>query len=279
MKKSIGDTLIPKGMSLEDGLQLVKRARFDGIEMWLGGQPWFQMASSDNELRSVFRKIQDAGLQVSNVANTLDWEENVCARDSRKREAAFRHIDRQLEAAQIFQTDAILIVAGIVTEDNPYNDVYARCVETLKELGANASAARVKIGVENCCSEQRFLLSPREFATFLNDVNNRWVGIHLDVGNIHDTGFAEQWIEIHGPRITRIHVKDVFKQRGRCGHQSVYTDLFLGDNNWPLIRSAMHKVQYEGWLIAEVESRYHFAPDEQFFATSAAMDRLISGRL
>ena len=113
----------------------------------------------------------------------------------------------------------------------------------------------------------------------MNDVNSPAVGIHLDVGNIHDTGFAEQWIEIHGPRITRIHLKDVMKKRGRCGDQSVYTNLFLGDNNWPAIRAALTKVGYDGWLVAEMEARYRYAPDQQFDDTARAMDRLISGRL
>lgn len=279
MKKSVGDNLIPKGMSLEDGLRLVKRAGFDGIEMWLGGQPWFEMSASDADLHALAGKIRDAGLQVSDVANTLDWSENVSDRDPRKREAAFRHIERQIVAAQIFGSDAILVVAGIVTEDNPYNEVYGRCVDAMKQLGAKAAAARVKIGVENCCAEQRFLLSPREFGTFLNDVNSPSVGIHLDTGNIHDGGFAEQWIEMLGPRITCMHVKDTLRHRGRCGHETVYPGIFLGDNNWPLIRNAMRKVGYDSWIVAEIEDRYRFAPDQQFLNTAAVMDRFISGRM
>src|ERR1043166_8329346 len=123
-------------------------------------------------------------------------------------------------------------------------------------LGETAARAGVRIGCENCNAEHRFLMSPREFSQFLNDVKHPAVGIHLDVGNIHDTGFAEQWIEIHGPRITRIHLKDVMKHRGRCGDQSVYTNLFLGDNNWPAIRAALTKVDYDGSLGAEMEARY-----------------------
>jgi hexulose-6-phosphate isomerase len=110
-------------------------------------------------------------------------------------------------------------------------------------------------------------------------VNSPHVGIHLDVGNIHETGFAEQWIEIHGPRITRIHLKDVLKKRGNFGDASLFTNLFLGDTNWPAVRAAMAKVGYYGWLIAEMEARYHYAPDQQFNDTSVAMDRLISGKL
>jgi sugar phosphate isomerase/epimerase len=279
MKKSIGDNMIPEGMTFEQGLQLIHKAGFQGVELWLGDKPWFRMSTSDQQIRELYKKVSDAGLAVSDVANSLDWEENISFRDPRKREAAIRHIERQLETAEMLHTDAILVVAGIVTDDAAYNEVYLRTVDTLKTLSATAQRHRVKIGVENCNSEQRFLLSPREFETFLNELNNPWIGIHLDVGNIHDTGFAEQWIEIHGPRITRIHLKDVLKHRGRCGHEGVYTNLFLGDNNWKAIRAALSKVNYDGWLIAEMESRYRYALDQQFFDTSIAMDRLISGNL
>lgn len=279
MKKSIGDNIFPEDMSFEDGLKLLKRAGYEGIELWLGERQWFQMNTSDAQLRQLFTKIQDAGLEVSDVANSLDWKENVSARDPNRREAAFRHIQRQIEAAQMFNCDAILVVAGLVTSEDPYNSVYARTVRSLQDLAQTASKARVKIGVENCCSEQKFLLSPREFYTFLNDVNNPWVGIHLDVGNIHDTGFPEQWIEMHGTRITRMHMKDVHVHRGRCGNQSVYTNIFLGDNNWRAIRDAITKIGYNGWLIAEMEERYHYAPDQQVYDTAAALNRLIAEQL
>jgi hexulose-6-phosphate isomerase len=279
MKKSIGDNIFPPNATFDEGLALLKRAGFDGVELWLGDRPWFQMKTSDREVRELARKIRDAGLEVSDVANALDWDENICARDPVVREAATRHIRRQLETAQMFGADAILVVAGVVKEDLPYNEVYNRCRDALQKLGEEAAKAKVKIGIENCCAEQKFLLSPREFATFLDEVNSPWVGIHLDVGNIHETGFAEQWIEIHGPRITRMHTKDVHKHRGRCGEESVYTNIFLGDNNWRAIRQAIAKVNYDSWLIAEMEARYKYAPDQQVFDTSAALSRLIAGSL
>ena len=279
MKKSIGENMIPKGWTLEKGLELIKKAGFDGVELWLGDKPWFQMSTTEAEIRELRRKVENAGLVVSNVSNTLDWDYPISARDPKVREQAIRHIERQIEAATLLNTDAILVVAGLVTEEVPYNEVYQRCVDALGALGETAARAGVRIGCENCNAEHRFLMSPREFSQFLNDVKRPAVGIHLDVGNIHDTGFAEQWIEILGTRITRIHVKDVMKHRGRCGDQSVYTNLFLGDNNWPAIRAALTKVGYDGWLVAEMEARYRYAPDQQFHDTAQAMDRLISGRL
>ena len=278
MKKSIGDNMIPKGWSFERGLELVKKAGYDGIELWLGEVPWFQMDTTDAQVRELRRKVENAGLVVSNVSTGLHWRTPLSARDPNVRARALRIVERQIETAQLLGCDAILVVAGLVTEEVPYNEVYVRCVDAMKQLAPKAEKAKVKIGCENCNSEHRFLLTPREFTGFLNDVNDPFVGIHLDVGNIHDTGFAEQWIEMHGPRITRIHLKDVMKKRGRCG-ESVYTNLFLGDNNWPAIRAAMTKVGYDGWLVAEMEARYRCAEDQQFYDTAAAIDRLISGKL
>ena len=278
MKKSIGDNMIPKGWTFEEGLELVKKAGYDGIELWLGDVPWFQMNTTDAQLSELRRKVENAGLAVSNVSTGLHWHTPLSARDPRVRAQAIHIVERQLEAAQLLGCDAILVVAGLVTEEAPYNEVYQRTIDAMKQLAPLATKARVKIGCENCNSEQRFLLSPREFWTFLNDVNEPSVGIHLDVGNIHDTGFAEQWIEIHGSRITRIHLKDVMKKRGRCC-DTVYTSLFIGDNNWAAIRAALIKVGYDGWLIAEMEALYHYALDQQFHDTAADMDRLISGRL
>ena len=279
MKKSIGDNMIPKGWTFEQGLELVKRAGYDGIELWLGDMPWFQMSTSDGDVRELRRKVENAGLVVSNVSTGLHWASPLSARDPEVRARAAHIVQRQIETAVLLGTDAILVVAGLVTDEVAYNEVYQRCVDALKPLGETAARAGVRIGCENCNSEQRFLLSPREFRQFLDDVNSPAVGLHLDVGNIHDTGFAEQWIEIHGSRITRIHVKDVLKHRGRCGDQSVYTNLLLGDNNWAAIRAALTKVGYDGWLVAEMEARYRFAPDQQFYDTAQAMDRVISGRL
>ena len=88
MKKSIGDNLIPKDWKLETGLALVRKAGFDGIELWLGDKPWFQLETTDAQLGELRRKVEDAGLVVSNVSNTLDWDVPISSRDPAIREKA-----------------------------------------------------------------------------------------------------------------------------------------------------------------------------------------------
>ena len=76
--------------ALEAGVALVKQAGFDGIELWLGDMPWFQMGTSDSEVRDLRRKIADAGLVVSNVSTGLHWATPLSARDPAVRAPAGR---------------------------------------------------------------------------------------------------------------------------------------------------------------------------------------------
>src|SRR5262245_50700519 len=66
MKKSIGDNMFQKDWSFEQGLAVVKKAGFEGIELWLGHHTRFQVETSDAAVRELRRKIDDAGLVVSN---------------------------------------------------------------------------------------------------------------------------------------------------------------------------------------------------------------------
>src|SRR5438045_9648653 len=99
MKKSIGDNMIPKGWSFEQGLELVKRAGFDGIELWLGDVPWFQMTTTDAQVRELRRRVESAGLVVCNVSTGLHWATPLSARDPGVRNQAARRVQRPSETA------------------------------------------------------------------------------------------------------------------------------------------------------------------------------------
>src|SRR2546430_13662955 len=73
MKKAIGDNMIPKEWGFEKGLELVKQAGFDGIELWLGDVPWFQMGTRDSEGRELRRKGENAGRVVSTGPTGFRW--------------------------------------------------------------------------------------------------------------------------------------------------------------------------------------------------------------
>jgi len=274
MQTSIGNNLIPRGINFPDGLALIRQAGFNGVELWLEKDGYFSVTTDNVAVRQILRQVQEHGLLISNVSTGLHWETPLSARDPEVRRRAVAIVRRQIELAHLLGTNEILVVAGLVTSEVTPAECYQRCLDSLAPLGREAQAAGVVIGLENCNSEQRFLMGPLEFVRFL-DALGPGFGAHLDVGNIHDTGFPEQWVEVLGARIARVHVKDTLRRRGRGGG-SVYTNVFLGDNNWPAIMQALRKVGYDGWLVAEMEAPYRYCPDQQFYDTAAALRRLMA---
>src|SRR5881392_4280714 len=123
--------MIPKGWSFEQGLELVRKAGYDGIELWLGHVPWLQMGTTDAQVSELRRKVENAGLVVSNVSTGLHWASPLSSRDPKVRALAVRIVEREIETAVLLGTDAILLVAGLVTAEVPYNEVYQRCLEVL----------------------------------------------------------------------------------------------------------------------------------------------------
>jgi hexulose-6-phosphate isomerase len=278
MKKSIGDNMIPASWSLGQGLDLIKKATYDGVDLWMGKTPWFQMSSTDTEVLRLRSSVESAGLVVSNVSTVLNWKFPISSADKKIRDYGIRIVERQIEAAVLLGCDVVLIVTGTVNRDTNYNDVYKRSVEALQALAPAAEKAKVMIGCEPNTCYQRFLLSPREFAQFLDDVGSSHVRVLLDTANAHDLGFAEQWIQILGNRMTQLHMRDTLYKRGLSDEDTTATCLFLGDNDWPAIRNALDDIGYDGWLIAEPIPRYRYARDLQFYEAAAAIDRFISRR-
>src|SRR5947207_14252273 len=111
MKKAIGDNMIPKEWGFAKGLELVKQAGFDGIELWLGDVPWFQPSTADGDVRELRRKIADAGRVVSNVSTGVQGASPLSARDAAGRTAAMRNDDRQMENAIQLRGNAAHVVS------------------------------------------------------------------------------------------------------------------------------------------------------------------------
>src|SRR5215469_1439468 len=186
MKKSIGDNMIPAGWTFAQGTELIKKAGFDGVDLWLGDVSWFLMKTPDAEVIRLRRAVEDAGLVVSNVSSSLHWKHPYSSPDPATREYAVRVTEREIATAVLLGCDAILVVPGLVTSDISYTDAYKRTVECLREVEPVAARAKIKIGCEPNTCYQRFLLSPREFSQFLDDIGSPYVGAHVDTANAHD---------------------------------------------------------------------------------------------
>src|SRR5262249_33258416 len=117
-------------------------------------------------------------------------------------------------------------------------------------------------------------LSPLEAARYVDLFESPWIGWHMDLGNVVNTGWPEQWIRTLGKRIRRLHVKDFSrKKRDDQGLWKGFDgERGKGDGDWKAVMAALDAVGYEGWASAEVAG----GGRERLKTVSGQMDALFA---
>jgi hexulose-6-phosphate isomerase len=132
-----------------------------------------------------------------------------------------------------------------------------------------AQEHKVVVAVEEVWN--KFLLSPLEFARYVDEFESPWVRAYFDVGNVVFYGYPQDWIRTLGPRIVKVHVKDfrVDRQNGRFA----FLNVGEGDIDWPEVRRALADIKYSGYITTEVQGG-----DEAYLKDLAGrLDRFLAG--
>ena len=190
------------------------------------------------------------------------YDASLTSNDPKARQRGEELIGKMLEAATALGVNAVLVIPGRVTEQVPYDVAYDRALEGIMGLVAAAEKFKVTIALEDVWN--RMLLSPLEFRGFIDEVGSDYVGAYFDVGNIVIYGYPEQWIDILGKRIKKVHFKD-FKRHGYEWKQ-----LMEGDVNWKLVMDALKRAGYDDYVITEVEG-----DEAAFRKTSELIDKIL----
>jgi L-ribulose-5-phosphate 3-epimerase len=93
-------------------------------------------------------------------------------------------------------------------------------------------------------------VKPKLFANFVASFDNPWVQCYYDIGNHVKYAKPEEWLEVLGKLIVKIHVKDftIDKSQPRGGK---FVDIRDGDVNWPAVRKCLDAIGYNGWMTIE----------------------------
>ncbi|MDO5864373.1 MULTISPECIES: sugar phosphate isomerase/epimerase [Paenarthrobacter] len=275
MKKGINAWSFAPGTSPEEVLRLSHSAGFQGAELVLGETGKLSLESSPQELVSLRGRAEELGIEIHSLATMLQLQYNMVSDNPVVRQKALDATKVQIETAKVLGAETALVVPGYVgvdfipdAETVRYDRAYDRALEAFSELAPFAEAAGIRIGVENVWN--RFLTTPREMRGFLDEVDSHYVGSYFDIGNALGTGFPEQWIEILGHRIVKVHVKDY---RTNPGGLSSFVDLLSGDVNFPEVLRALTDVGFNDYCSAEV-TPYRWHPEQSVYNASASMDRI-----
>ncbi len=241
MKKGLSQIVLPGSMSFQECLELTKSTGYEGIELRFGSEGELNLNATASELERIGQMCADAGVTPCSACG--GWGA-LTSPNKDEREAGKEGVTKLLQCAAALDINAVLVVPGRVTEEVSYDVAYHWALECAKELAPVAEELKVAIGIENVWN--KFFLSPLEMRDFLDEVNSPYVGKYFDIGNVVIFGYPEQWINILGSRIKKVHLKD-FK---REGYQ--WTPLMEGDVDWPKVMKALRDTGYDDFVISEV---------------------------
>ena len=235
LRKALQLGMLPKELSDAEKFKLAKKCGFDGIE----GSPMADLEAA----RRRGTLAREAGVPIHSIVYG-GWGAPFSEPDPKVIAKGLDGMETALRSAKALGAETVLLVPAVVKENVSYGDAYKRSQEHIRKLLPLAKELGVVIAVENVWN--KFLLSPLEFARYVDEFDSPWLKAYFDVGNVIIYGYAQDWIRTLGQRIVKIHLKD-FRRKG---YQ--WTNLLEGDVNWQQVRQALDEIGYNGFMTTEL---------------------------
>ncbi len=243
IKKAVLYGMLPSNLSAADRFQLAHESGF--VEVECGTTPDRAQAE---ELLDAAKK---AGLRIHSVMNSDHWRYPLSSSDPSVVAKCVEGMEVSLRNAKLWGADTVLLVPAVVNPETSYRDAWERSQTQIRKLIPLAKELKVVIAVEEVWN--KFLLSPIEFARYVDDFKSPWVKAYFDVGNVVLYGYPQDWIRTLGDRIVKLHLKDFRFRKGSSGNQEAqWVNLREGDINWKQIHAALGEIGYKGTATVEL---------------------------
>ncbi len=264
-----------------DFLRLAKAHGYEAAELAIGepGTAFGSDATKSfcDELVAEASRLE---LKLLSVASGLYWGRNLGDADPVVRAHAAADLEKMLQISAWLGAKTLLTIPGAVDvffmpvrPTQSYAEVWKNATNGLRAMLPVAESCGVRIGIENVWN--KFLMSPQEMATFIDQFESPWVGAYVDVANLLPFGQAEDWLRHLGIRVVGIHFKDF---RRAVGTAEGFVDLLEGDVNWPEVMKAIGEFGYDGPVVAELIPQYKNYPLVRAKNCSVAMDAILGRR-
>lgn len=241
IRKSMLISMLPKTGSYAERFAIGRAAGFEAIEM--------RTVTDEAEANEIRQASLDSGLKIHSVMNEAHWRLPLSSSDPDVVSGSVQGMETSLRNAALWGADTVLLVPAVVDASTSYKDAWTRSQRVIRErLLPVAEKLKVVIAIEEVWN--KFLLSPLEFAAYVDEMDSPWLQAYFDVGNVVFYGYPQDWIRTLGKRIVKVHVKDFKLERGKG--QFAWKNIGEGDIDWPEVRRALADIGYSGYVTTEV---------------------------
>ena len=242
-RKSIVLDVISAGSTVEEKLKIAKEAGFAAVEA--------SAVETDEERQQIAELYKKYDLVCPSIMGHGAWENPATSPDPEVRKRSAYWLRQGILTAKALGADTLLVVPGVVNADIDYETAWENSHKVINEVLPFAAENGIYLAIEEVWN--KFLLSGREMAEFIDSFDSPWVKAYFDIGNILFYGYPQHWIKSLGSRIAKIHVKG-FKQEGLT---LKWVQLLEGDINWKACMDQLRAIGFDGYITAEL------GPDER----------------
>jgi len=260
IKKGVLLEMLPENLSYADRFKLARAVGFEVVQA--------PTEPDQRKAEEIKRAADGANIRIDSVMNMDHWRFPLSSSDSAVLEKSLAGMRTSLHNAKLWGSDAVLLVPAVVNPQTSYRDAWTRSQQQIRKLIPLAEDLKIVIAIEEVWN--KFLLSPIEMASYIDEFHSPWIKAWFDVGNVLLYGYPQDWIRTLGKRIVKVHLKD-FKRR-EDGY--AWVNLGDGDVDWTAVRQAFTEIGYAGSAVTELEKG-----DEPYLRdVSNRVDRLVLGR-
>ena len=238
IKKAVEFEMLPNKVSVVDRLQMARDAGFAEVEC--------PTMPDERQAEEVKKAAEKTGLRIHSVMNMAHWKYPLSSADPAVVAESVKGMQTSLRNAHFWGADTVLLVPAVVNPETSYAEAWERSQRQIRQLIPLAEEAKVIIGIEEVWN--KFLLSPLEFARYVDEFNSPWIRAYFDIGNVAIQAYPQDWIRTLGKRIVKVHVKDFsFKKR-----LAEFTPLLEGEIDWRAVHAALADIGYQGTATVEL---------------------------
>jgi L-ribulose-5-phosphate 3-epimerase len=238
VRRAVEFSMLPARVPVLDRFRMARDAGFEAIECPTTPDP-----AAAEEILAASR---NTALPIHSVMNAEHWRSPLSSADPAVVEKSLEGMRASFGNAKLWGADTVLLVPAVVNPETTYAQAWERSQRQIRKLIPLAEEAKVVIGIEEVWN--KFLLSPLEFARYVDDFASPWIRAYFDIGNVAITGYPADWIRALGKRIVKLHFKDFsFKKR-----LAEFTPLLEGEIDWRAVYAALAEIGFQGTATVEL---------------------------
>jgi L-ribulose-5-phosphate 3-epimerase len=237
--------MLPTKISILEQFQLAKDCGFERIEC-----PTTRDQADAEKMKAASEKT---GLPIHSVMNMDHWQYPFSSADPAVVEKSLDGARVSIRNAHLWGASTVLLVPAVVNAQTTYKEAYERSQVAIRKLIPLADELNITLALEEVWN--KFLLSPLEFARYIDEYDSPRVRAYFDVGNVVLYGYPQDWIRTLGKRIVKLHIKDFSFTREPGTDKSVaaWVPLGEGDIDWTAVYEALHDIGYQGTATLELD--------------------------